>query len=563
MYATEQREQVSDSLRVTVLPLPERGRPESFTGAVGRYRATARLDPGTLAAGDAAMLRVEIEGTGNVKTLPPPRLPQLDGVEIFPPSEDADVIVRGDRLAGVKRFSWVLVPEREGDIQLGPIEYSFFDPETGGYGVSRIDALTLSVDGVSDNARADAPDTALSRIRATPAPEGVWGFVRSPFYAAAQVVPLIALLAAFALRRRRTAPEVNQQTTRAQWESDLDALLRGTEDDRAFLGRLAVVVRHALAELAGRPVLRAADADRVAGELEGAGVPAHATRSTVALLQRVDHARFGDGGAAVEDRGHWVSEARAALGRVQAALRPAGAALSIAFLLLLLPVGAHAQADLTRTFRSGVGAYMQGDYAGAAGVFESYLRDQPADAAAWYNLGNAHRGTGEIGPAVLAWRRSLELQPRAGATRRNLTLVAGDAALNGAPARLSLSTPETALLLGLLWWVGACAAAIAVWRADPRIFRLSIGAAVLCALVVLAWLPHVLRAPAAVALHDPSPLLAGPAVGSDTVAVVRAGTAVRLIDRQGDWLRVRTSDRAEGWADATHFGEVRSAALDP
>ncbi|MEJ2503321.1 MAG: BatD family protein, partial [Gemmatimonadota bacterium] len=111
LYAPETRQALSDTLRLVVLPVPE-PRPAGFTGAVGRFSIRAALEPPTVPAGEAAVLNVEIEGEGNLKALPPPELPPLEGVEVFPPSEEAETDVENGAVRGQKRFSWVLIPRR-------------------------------------------------------------------------------------------------------------------------------------------------------------------------------------------------------------------------------------------------------------------------------------------------------------------------------------------------------------------------------------------------------------------------------------------------------------------
>jgi hypothetical protein len=558
LYAPENREIVSDSLRLTVLPLPEGGRPRGFTGAVGRYRATAWLQPANVAAGDAATLSIELEGTGNVKTLPPPRLPTLEGVEIFPPSEDAQVNVRGDRLGGAKRFTWVLVPEGPGEIDLGAIEYAFFDPETGSYHVARADPLKLHVAPASSADARTTADTALAPIRV--ARRGTsWNFVRSPLFAAAQLVPLFALFAAFAVRRRRTAPATARREVHTRWEGSLRDIATATASGRDFLSQLAAAVRVALSDITEHASLRAAPSDSIRGELEALGVSQYAATAAAALLRRIDHARFGGSGVDAPTRDRLMVEARSVLERVEAELRQNSAAggvgLGIITLLLLLPASVTAQ-HADHDFRTGVNAYLRADYEGAVVAFETHLENQPADASAWYNLGNAYRGAGNTGRAVWAWRHALELSPRDLATRRNLRIAGGNTTLAGAPPPFALSRVETLLLLGALWWAGALVGAFAVLRKGRLPRRFTTGAAMLVALVLAAGAPAWLRSGTAVALEQHTPLLAGPAIRSDTVAVVPAGTPVIVVGREGNWLRIRTSDQAEGWGNPERFAEV-------
>jgi hypothetical protein len=56
-------ERESKEVEVTVDPLPEA---PGFSGAVGRFRASAALDKATVGVGDAATLRFKVEGTGNL-----------------------------------------------------------------------------------------------------------------------------------------------------------------------------------------------------------------------------------------------------------------------------------------------------------------------------------------------------------------------------------------------------------------------------------------------------------------------------------------------------------------
>ena len=557
LYAPENREIVSDSLRLTVLPLPENGRPRGFTGAVGKYRATAWLQPASVAAGDAATLSIELEGIGNVKTLPPPRLPTLEGVEIFPPSEDAQVNVRGDRLGGAKRFTWVLVPEEAGDIDLGAIEYAFFDPETGSYHVARANPLKLQVAPAGHVIASAAADTALAPIR--PAVHGdSWSFVRSPLFAAAQLVPLFALFAALAVRRRRTAPATARREQHTRWDGSLRDLAGSSANGRDFLGQLASALRAALADMTQRPSLRAAPSDSMRAELEASAVSQYAATATSALLRRIDHARFGGSGVDAPTRDRLIVEARSVLERVEAELGQKSGAGKVGFtaiaLLLLLPAsGSARQAD---DFRSGVSAYLRADYDAAVIAFQAHLENQPADASAWYNLGNAYRGAGNGGRAVWAWRHALELRPRDLSTRRNLRIAGGNITLAGAPPPFALSRPETYLLLGILWWTGALAIAIGIVRSGRTPRRLATVTAILVLLVIAAGAPAWLRSASAVALDQPTALLAGPTIRSDTVAVVAAGTPVKVIGREGDWLRIRTSDQAEGWGNPDRFAVV-------
>jgi hypothetical protein len=223
LYAPESRELVSDSLRVVVLPLPAQGRPDAFTGAVGTYAIRARLTPDSVAAGDAATLRVDITGTGNIKALPPPKLPALDGADVYPPTEDATVEFDDETAAGSKHFTWVIVPSKGGRLTVPAIEYGFFDPAARVYRTARSDAMVLAVAGGTTRVAAAAPDTALRFIRLEPDAAADW--VGSRGFIALQLVPLLLFVGALLVRRSRTVAHTpSRRRLRAERRRVLDAL---------------------------------------------------------------------------------------------------------------------------------------------------------------------------------------------------------------------------------------------------------------------------------------------------------------------------------------------------
>jgi hypothetical protein len=307
-----------------------------------------------------------------------------------------------------------------------------------------------------------------------------------------------------------------------------------------------------------RPSMRAMPSDSMRAELEQFGVSPYAATAAAALLRRIDHARFGGSGVDAPTRDRLIVEARSVLERIEAELQQKSAAgkvsIGVIALLLLLPSSAMARQD--DNFSTGVSAYLRADYEAAVTAFETHLANQPTDASAWYNLGNAYRGAGVSGRAVWAWRQTLELRPRDLSARRNLRIAGGAMTLAGAPPPFSLSRAETFLLIAILWWAGALVIAIGVVRNGSAPRRLTTAAAILIVLAIASGAPAWLRSGTAVALDQPTALLAGPAIRSDTVAVVPAGTPVKVVGREGNWLRLRTSDQAEGWGSPERFAVV-------
>ncbi|NJD20123.1 MAG: protein BatD, partial [Gemmatimonadetes bacterium] len=84
----------TEALSVEVMPVPAGEAPPGWSGAVGRYRVAAWVQPTSVAWGEAALLTVDIAGAGNVRDLPRPDPGTVWGAELRPTGERAWVEVR-------------------------------------------------------------------------------------------------------------------------------------------------------------------------------------------------------------------------------------------------------------------------------------------------------------------------------------------------------------------------------------------------------------------------------------------------------------------------------------
>lgn len=126
-----------------VRPLPTEGRPDSFTGAVGQYEINVYTDAQSVNVGDPIPLVIEITGSGPLDTLPGPRLAQQ-------PRLTADFRVPAETLsgktAGRRRVFTQTVRAKRPDVSaIPPIEYAYFDPESGEYKVVRSRPIPIQV----------------------------------------------------------------------------------------------------------------------------------------------------------------------------------------------------------------------------------------------------------------------------------------------------------------------------------------------------------------------------------------------------------------------------------
>ena len=139
------RRVISNELKIEVLPLPDRGKPADFSGAVGQFDLSAEIVEQDAKVNDAITLRVKISGEGNIKYVKLPNINFPDEVEVFEPEISQESSIKRGRISGVKKFEYVLIPRKSGRIELGRISLSYFDPKSQGYKTTRSIPIQIDV----------------------------------------------------------------------------------------------------------------------------------------------------------------------------------------------------------------------------------------------------------------------------------------------------------------------------------------------------------------------------------------------------------------------------------
>lgn len=140
----------SKAVTINVLPLPEKGKPAGFKGAVGRYKLNVQLDKNKAKVNDAVSLKIKISGTGNLKLIQPPTINLPPDIEQYDPKINTHVSKKSGVIGGSKNIEYVLIPRMPGDYKINPIRLSYFDPRDKSYHTLSSKGLTLHVTGKAD-----------------------------------------------------------------------------------------------------------------------------------------------------------------------------------------------------------------------------------------------------------------------------------------------------------------------------------------------------------------------------------------------------------------------------
>jgi len=278
-----------------VKAIPEAGRPLEWSGAIGKFEASATPDRRDVVAGDSIKLTVEWTGEGNLEFFDAPDLGRIDAFRSFRVYGTQD-----RRTPGRRAITYDLAPIDDTATEIPPVPLAVFDTAGGRYSTIETKPVPIRVrplvgaTGLADEKSAIATTVDLRDIQTssdssgdTPAPSG-------GTLAATATAAVVGWLALRAFVRRRGDPDAPRARARRRAKRDLERALRGAktpeEQIEAVHAFLAARSGETPEAWAGRdPVAwsRATDEPRIDPE------SAQALRS---LFARLDAAIWGGAG---------------------------------------------------------------------------------------------------------------------------------------------------------------------------------------------------------------------------------------------------------------------------
>ena len=559
------------SARLEVLPLPSP--PAGFRGAVGRFTLrVAEPPPARVEGGRPVSLGLEVEGEGFLPdgALEVSATPLL---QAYPP-EVADHSGFSGGLLRVRRsFRLSFLPRTAGPVEIPEARLTVFDPESRTY-------KTLAAGGGRVLVGAGAPGTgaevSLAPLVERPLPGRGQGplLSRALFWRLLPLPYLALLLFAAGLgfyRTFLTAPEkrrarllrnrARRNLLRARRRLDV----RRAEECHEALSR---ALTDALDLRAGRAT-SGLDRERLLEVLRESGLEEEAARRAVGLVERLERARYAPERPTKMELAALYEEVRSWVQGTPGASSPRRVLLPVLALLALfggdLP-RAGGTGDLLA--RRAAEAYHRGDYAEARRIY-LLLREAEGDGAALhFDLGNCALKAGDLGRAILEYRRALRLDPRFQPARTNL-----EAARRLLPARvppyavppweaflasLPEGLPEAAVLvLSLL----ACLSAALVLLLPPgearRFWARFLAASVLLGLLsalLMAGSDAVLPRRRPVVVVAPAEVTAAPESGGKVLAILPPGSEILRVAEAGSRSLVLWGE-GRGWTDSSAVEE--------
>ncbi|MFT4848359.1 MAG: hypothetical protein ACI83B_000889 [Sediminicola sp.] len=118
---------------INVRPLPIEGKPDNFTGAVGKFTFDVTSNKKKLDANESLELLTKVTGNGNLKLfqLPTAKLPS--SLEVYEPVRNENIRTVRTGMTGSVTETYTVVPQFKGNYPIRPLTFSYFDPKTETY----------------------------------------------------------------------------------------------------------------------------------------------------------------------------------------------------------------------------------------------------------------------------------------------------------------------------------------------------------------------------------------------------------------------------------------------
>jgi tetratricopeptide (TPR) repeat protein len=568
----------SDPVTLTVLPLPEEGKPANFSGAVGRFTMQVTAAPTEVNAGDPITVRMHLAGSGSLLDAQPPALTNAESFRTYEP--------RAGKAEGSGRsFEQVLIPNDATVHAIPPLRFSYFDPQARRYQTLESQPIALKVRPPQNAPRAEvvtglgpaarnAPEEKLGRdivyIKDDPgrllAPANAW--YRSLPFLLWQPVPLLLFAAAvwYDRRRQRLTGDVRYaRFTRAGKHAKraLAAAQRAlaTGNREQFYDALSRTMQEYLAAKLDLPP-GAIDADAVAGR----GVPDACAERVRDFLTTCEQVRFAPGADDGDMRGT-LALAQDVIKQLERTRRIAPTAAAAVVLLCVVVSVAAAEpppASPQTTFFHANALYKDGQYAAAAAEYEELLRSGLRSGNLYFNLGNAYFKAGEKGKAILNYERARRLLPSDPDLAANLayarSLTGAETCTPALWERLVFPIARRMATGRLVWLTSALYTVLLLaltgyrlWTQRPRWLMYTATALATAVVVASTSLAEQVladdwqRQAVVVSAQAETPARFEPADNGTVHFTLKQGSLVHVLDGRQGWLQIARCDGRRGW----------------
>jgi tetratricopeptide (TPR) repeat protein len=417
-------------IRVKDVPPP----PADYSGAVGRFRLSASIDPQTVPAGEAATLKIQVNAEtrpGNVADI---TVPKIADCEIFAPEKHVSVDTTAAGIVTAKTFKYLLIPQQAGNLALPPIEVSYFDPSEGVFKKATSGPLSLMVTPGKGGSKPQTRYLTQEEIRevGTDIRYIKTGVkirnvndkpYRDPIFFLLYPLPFALFLFALLYRAQSQRREANAAlyVRRRALRSAHKALdqvqkLGAKVPAPEFLSKVAETLERYISQKFGFAAT-GRTLDELKHELLGRNADERIVSDLAKFIELLDGYRFGGVSFDEKSRAAVIDQAADFLANLEKSVKKGKKTMSAPASLIAI-IGVVCCCALS-TYAAPVGLwfdqanrfYTQQDYDSAVTYYEKIVGSGTSSSVVYFNLGNAYFRLKKLGLARLCYEKAARLDP--------------------------------------------------------------------------------------------------------------------------------------------------------
>jgi len=578
-YVEVKKKIEAPGIEIQVDPLPQR--PASFSGGVGKFNISAQIDKTETKANEPITLRVIVSGTGNLKLIKQPIVNLPKDFDKYEPKVTDQTKLTTSGIEGSKIYDMLIVPRHQGQYDIPPVEFTYFDTATKRYETVKSESFHLDVakgsgtGSVSDftGDGVDELNKDIRFIKTGDAKQHHTGdfFFGSGVYWGIIVALIIVFITLFVIFRQRAIDNANVTKMRGKKANKvatkrlkMAARLMTDNKPSEFYDEVLRALWGYVGDKLNIPVAQLSH-DNISQKLAERNVHQSIIDQFIGAIDECEFERYAPG----DPKGNMnkvYDKAMLAIEKIEEVMKKGGrkSVVSIVVLLMLLPMAANAA-----TKADADSAYVNGNYQEAIKGYEALLRNG-ASAELYYNLGNAYYRTENITRAVLNFERALLLSPGDSDIRFNLQIARSKTIDKIVPesemffvtwyrslvnmmsvdgwGRTALVSLALVIVLFLVYLFSA-----RVWMQKVGFF----GGGVLLVLFVIsnifAWQQrqNLLYRQGAIVIAPSVTVKSTPAQNGTDLFILHEGTKVIITDgSMKNWREVRLADGKKGWIES-------------
>ncbi len=584
-YVEVKKKIQAPGIEIQVDPLPER--PANFSGGVGKFNVSAQLDKTETKANDPISMRIIVSGTGNLKLIKQPVVNLPKDFDKYEPKVTDKSKLTTNGIEGSMVYDLLIVPRHQGQYEIPPVEFTYFDTAENAYKTVKSESFTLDVakgsgaGAVNDFSGQDLQelnkDIRYIKTGSTNQHSLNDFFFGSSAYWISLCLLAVVFVSLFVIFRQRAIDNANVTKARGK-KANKVATKRLKKASRLMAdnkpGEFYDEVLRALWGYVGDKMnipVEQLSHDNISMRLAERNVDETVISQFIGALDECEFERYAPG----DPKGNMnkvYEKAMTAIEKIEGSMkkRRTAAKATVLLLLLFLPLSGHAV-----TKAEADSAYIRGQYQQAIKDYEMLLK-QGASADLYYNLGNAYYRSENITRAVLNYERALLLSPGDRDIRFNLQIARAKTIDKIVPESEMFFFTWYRSLVNLMsvdaWaWTALIALALLivlllVYLFSDRIWLRKVGffgGFVLLILFALsnlfAWQQKqdLLFRKGAIVISPSVTVKSTPAKNGTDLFILHEGTKVSITDgTMKGWMGIRIADGKEGWIESNMIEEI-------